>query len=117
MSEQKHVAIIDHVGRNIVGKLVKEDETTITLNNPVILHVQPGQNGQLEVQSFPIFFFEFIKKDARDKNDWTYHKESVVLGHVELDDRILSQYEKINTPPEAQTDQKKPNIVSIDDLQ
>ena len=46
--QEKHVAIIDHVGRNIIGKLVEETDTIITIQNPVILHVQPQQNGQLE---------------------------------------------------------------------
>lgn len=115
MMSEKHIAIIDQVGRNVVGKLVKEDEKTLTLNNPVILHVQPGGNGQLEVQSFPVFFFEFIDKEHREKNDWTYHKESIVVGEVVLDDRILSQYEKINTP-QVNQETKKPNIVSINDL-
>ena len=50
--QEKHVAIIDHVGRNIIGKLVEETDTIITIQNPVILHVQPQQNGQLEVQTF-----------------------------------------------------------------
>lgn len=113
--KEKHIAIIDQVGRNIVGKLVDQTETTLTLNNPVILHVQPGGNGQLEVQSFPLFFFEFIAKSDRDKNDWTYSKESIVISDFEIDERILAKYEQINTPQEK-VEEKKPNIVSIDDL-
>lgn len=116
MSDTKHVAIIDHIGRNIIGKLVGETDTTLTINNPVILHVQPEPNGQLQVQSFPVFFFEFIDKGSREKNDWTYTKSSVVVGDVVLDERILSQYEKINTPQPEATPTKNPKIVSIDDL-
>lgn len=113
----KHVAIIDHVGRNIIGKVVEETPTTITINNPVILHVQPQLNGQLEVQTFPVFFFEFIDKDKRNTNTWTYTKSNIVTSEVELDDRILSQYEKINTPPaEVQPVNSSPKIIAIDDL-
>ena len=45
--------IIDHIGRTVVGVLKKEDTKSITLFNPVIIHVQPDpQSGQLQVQSF-----------------------------------------------------------------
>ena len=113
--QEKHVAIIDHVGRNIIGKLVEETDTIITIQNPVILHVQPQQNGQLEVQTFPVFFFEFIDKSNRDKNSWTYNKSNIVTSNVILDDRIISQYEKINTPPE-EPKTSSPKVISIDDL-
>lgn len=111
----KHVALIDHVGRNIIGKLVEETDSIITVQNPVILHVQPQQNGQLEVQTFPVFFFEFVDKSNRDKNSWTYTKSNIVTSNVVLDERILSQYEKINTPPE-EPKTSSPKVISIDDL-
>lgn len=114
MSE-KHVAIIDHVGRNIIGKLVEETDSTVTIQNPVILHVQPQATGQLEVQTFPLFFFEFADKSERSKNAWTYAKSNIVTSNVVLDDRILSQYEKINTPPE-EPKQSQAKVISIDDI-
>ncbi len=89
MDKPKHVAIIDQIGRNIIGKLVGETETTLTLNNPVILFVQPEQTGQIQVQSFPVFFFEFINKEYRNQNNWTYNKANIVTSDVVLDDRIL----------------------------
>lgn len=115
--KEKHVAIIDQIGRNIIGKLVGETETTLTLNNPVILFVQPEQTGQIQVQSFPVFFFEFINKEYRNQNNWTFNKANIVTSDVVLDDRILLQYEKINTPPvEQPAPTKNPKIVSIDSL-
>ena len=117
MKTNKHVAIIDQIGRNIIGKLVGETETTLTLNNPVILFVQPEQTGQIQVQSFPVFFFEFINKEFRDQNNWTFNKTNIVTSDVVLDDRILSQYEKINTPPvEQNAPTSSPKVISIDDL-
>lgn len=113
--QEKHVAIIDQVGRNIIGKLDNETDTTITIQNPVILHVQPQQSGQLEVQTFPVFFFEFIDKDNRRSNAWTYTKSNIVTSNVVLDERILSQYEKINTPAE-EPKQTSPKVISINDL-
>lgn len=117
MKENTHVALIDHVGRNIIGKLVSESDTTITVKNPVILHCQPQQNGQLEVQTFPVFFFEFIDKATREQNDWTYTKANIITSNVVLDERILSQYEKINTPPEeVVAPSTNPKVISINDL-
>lgn len=118
-TNEKHVVIIDQIGRNIIGKLVEESPTTITLNNPVILFVLPEQSGQLQVQTFPVFFFEFISKEHRDKNNWTYQKANIVTNDVVLDERILAQYEKINTPPEQAvptTTNSNPKVISIDDL-
>ena len=113
----KHVAIIDHVGRTIIGEQIGETETTLSLQNPVILHCQPQQNGQLEVQTFPIFFFEFIDKENRTDNAWTYTKSSIVTSNVTLDERILGQYAKINTPPvEAPPVASNPKVISINDL-
>lgn len=111
----KHITIIDQIGRTIVGKFSSETETTLTINNPVILHVQPDQGGQIQVQSFPLFFFEFIEKDSRDKNNWTFTKASIVTSDVVLDERIKSQYEKINTPP-VPVVASNPKIISINDL-
>ena len=116
--QEKHIVIIDQIGRNIIGKLVGETDTTLTIHNPVIVFVQPEQNGQIQVQSFPVFFFEFINKEFRGQNNWTYNKANIVVSDVVLDDRILAQYEKINTPPvEPQSvPSSSPKVVSIDSL-
>jgi hypothetical protein len=118
MDKEKHIVIIDQIGRNIIGKLVSETDTTLTLNNPVIVFVQPEQSGQIQVQSFPVFFFEFINKEFRGQNNWTYNKANIVTSDVVLDDRILSQYEKINTPPvEPQAaPSPSPKVINIDSL-
>ena len=118
MMKEKHLVIIDQIGRNIIGKLVEETESTITLHNPVIVFVQPEQSGQIQVQSFPVFFFEFIDKEYRKQNNWTYNKANIVTSDVILDDRILAQYEKINTPPvEPQAaPTSNPKVINIDDL-
>lgn len=92
--------IVDHIGRTVVGVEVLQDEKTLTLNNPVIIHVQPNpQNGQLQVQSFPYIFMEFLSPSSRDKNHWVFNKSQIVLSEVELDERIIAQYNNINTPP------------------
>jgi hypothetical protein len=114
----KHIVIIDNIGRNIIGRVTSETDTTLTIHNPVIVFVQPEQSGQIQVQSFPVFFFEFINKEFRGQNNWTYQKANITTSDVVLDDRILIQYEKINTPqvePQA-VPSASPKIVSIDSL-
>lgn len=113
--KEKHIVIQDQIGRTIMGVLASEDAATVSINNPVIIHVQPEPSGQLQVQTFPLFFFEFISKESRDKNIWTYTKSNVAISDVELDDRIVSQYQKINTPQET-VEQNNPKIISINDL-
>jgi len=101
MSDKKSETIktiVDHIGRTVVGVVTKEDTKTITINNPVIVHVQPDpKSGQLQVQSFPYLFMEFIKGD-KDKNNWTFYKTAIVTSDVTLDDRITTQYKNINSP-------------------
>ncbi len=111
------ITINDHIGRTVVGKSVKETDTTVTLNNPVIIHTQPNpENGQLQVQSFPYIFMEFLTD--KDKNNWTFTKSSIVLSDVDLDDRIIQQYNNINNPqppvtqPDASAD---PEVIKLFD--
>ena len=90
--------IVDQVGRTVIGVEVKSTKDIITLNNPVIIHVQPNpENGQLQVQSFPYLFMEFIKGD-KTKNNWTFYKNAIAVSDVELDDKIIEQYHNINSP-------------------
>lgn len=112
-----HTVIQDHVGRTVIGKVVQENSDHLILNNPVILHCQPEANGSLQVQTFPVFFFEFLDKAHRDANNWTYPRASIVTSDVVLDEKIISQYEKINTPVVAAPSKNvNPKVISIDDL-
>ena len=108
--------IIDHIGRTVVGSVTKEDTKTITLFNPVIIHVQPDpQSGQLQVQSFPYIFMEFLKN--KDQNNWTFTKSAISTSDVELDDRIITQYQNINNPqpPIQQTPAAEPEVIKLFD--
>jgi hypothetical protein len=94
------ITFVDHVGRTVIGELKSQTKTTITVENPVIIHVQPNpQNGQLQVQSFPYLFVEFIDRDSRDTNVWTFDRSSIAVSTVVLDDKIVTQYKGLNTPP------------------
>ena len=116
MSEQIKT-IVDHIGRTVVGKVSNEDAETITLNNPVIIHVQPNpQTGQLQVQSFPYLFMEFIKGDDKSQNNWTFYKSTVATSDVELDEKIIEQYENVNKPPSPIiTPDQEPEVIKLFD--
>ena len=107
--------ITDQIGRTVVGEVITETETTLTLNNPVIIHVQPNpQTKQLQVQSFPYLFMEFIKAGLKDKNQWTFHKQNIVTSTVELEDNIIAQYNNINTPqPPTQQPQGEAEVIKL----
>ena len=117
MADKKPIkTIVDHIGRTVLGVLKKEDTKSITLFNPVIVHVQPDPNsGQLQVQSFPYIFMEFLKD--KEKNDWTFNKASISTSNVELDERITQQYENINNPnpPFTQPAEEEPEVIQLFD--
>lgn len=112
--QEKHTVVIDQIGRTILGVVDSETEQNITLRNPIILHFQPSQNGQLELQVFPLFFFELLDKVNRDKNSWTFNKSAIATSNVVLNAEILSRYEQINTPQAPVA--SNPKVISIDDI-
>lgn len=111
------ITFVDHVGRTVIGKLVSDTEESFVVDNPVIIHVQPNpQTGQLQVQSFPYLFIEFIDKEARDSNKWTFFKNAVAVSQVTLDEKIIAQYNAINNPVPPQTStQGDPEVIKLFD--
>ena len=101
MSEIKYTTFIDNAGRSIFGINSSETKTSITVENPVMIHVAQQENGQMAVQLFPIFFAEFVQPGENEsrKNYFTYTKSSVALGEgFNVDARIAEQYECIVNP-------------------
>jgi anaerobic ribonucleoside-triphosphate reductase len=111
-----HIAIQDQIGRTVIGILDSETESTLTMENPVVLHLELEGNGQIQVQTFPVFFFELLDKDRRDSNKWTYHKSNIVLSEVVLSDNIIAQYSRLNNPVPQVAVPTSPKVISIDDL-
>jgi|TARA_B110000908_G_C10200929_1_gene425280 hypothetical protein len=101
MSETKYTTFIDNAGRSIFGINSSETKTSITVENPVMIHVAQQENGQMAVQLFPLFFAEFVQpnEDESRKNFFVYNKSSVALGEgFDVDPRISEQYERIVNP-------------------
>jgi hypothetical protein len=114
MSTQKEIkAIVDQTGRTVIGVETGQTDETITLNNPVIVHVQPDpQSGQLQVQTFPYLFMEFIEGD-KQKNEWTFHKASIATSTVKLNKQITTQYHAINNPAEVPKPDAEPEVIQL----
>jgi hypothetical protein len=102
------VTFIDQIGRTIIGELVKEAPTgdkagdnEFIVKNPAIIHVQPTQQGQLNVQTIPLYFRDFVSdKNKEEGTFWKYNYSTVVLGlNIENDPRLVDQYEKIFIAP------------------
>lgn len=86
-------AIIDHVGHTIIGEVVEENDTTLTLRNPSILHAMPNQQNQLQVQLFPLIFKEFLAGESKKSGaKFFYNKKRVIDTELELDDKLVQQY-------------------------
>lgn len=121
MSEKTHQIIVDQVGRVVLGELVSEDEKTLTLHNPTILHVQQGDAGKIVMNFFPVLFFEFLDEDKREKNEWVYNKDTVTLGkEVNLKADLIQHYIDFNTPKVAAPQPAagdNPKVISLDDIE
>jgi len=113
------ITFVDHVGRTVIGEEVEQNETTLTVNNPVIIYVEPDpQTGQLKVQSFPYLFFEFLDVSKKEQNNWTFNKSAIAVSDCVLNDRIATQYKAINNPQQQpvmpqQQSQAEPEIIKL----
>jgi hypothetical protein len=105
----KIITFIDPIGRTILAEHVSDDKSFLTVKNPAIIHVQPTPQGQLNVQTIPLYFREFISdKNKNDGTTWKYNKTTIVEGiDIENDTRLLDQYNRLfSAAPEPKDDQK-----------
>jgi hypothetical protein len=92
----KNITFIDSIGRTILAEEVNRTDTTLVVKNPAMINVAQAQNGQLQVQLIPLFFAEFVDAATRaDGTTWTYNADSVTLGEVSIDGRLLEQYSRV----------------------
>lgn len=84
-------------GQTILGTFVAEDDLTLTVKNPAILFVQPTTNGQLNVQTIPVYFREFIGEKHRAAGTiWKYSKAGLAIGlDIDNDPRLIKQYDAL----------------------
>jgi len=103
MSKKNLVTFVDQIGRVIVGEVVADTKESVKLKNPAIIHIgQNPQTGQIQVQTIPYFFREFVSADSqKEGTTWKFLKSSIVEGDVNLDERLVTQYERLFTAPLA----------------
>jgi hypothetical protein len=83
--------------RSIIGQLVSENTKTITVRNPASVHLQPTQDGQIQVQLFPVWFSELLSEKQRDSGtEWNFNKSGITTSNtdIELDNRLVDQYNR-----------------------
>jgi len=100
MSDTKNIiTFVDHIGRTLLAEFVEkvDNDTAFTVRNPAIIHVQPTQQGQLNVQTIPLYFRDFVsEKNKQEGTLWKFFYSSVVLGlNIENDQRLVDQYNKL----------------------
>lgn len=102
MSEKTPVEAKDLVSfidgqKSIIGQLVSENTKTLVVRNPASVHLQPTQDGQIQVQLFPVWFSELLSNDQRDTGtEWSFSKNTITVSNkpIELDDRLVQQYNR-----------------------
>lgn len=95
------IVFIDQTGRTIYGKVSKETDETVHIDDPAQIYVQPTPQGQLNVQSIPLFFREFVKNQG--PVTWVFSKKNITLNtNLELDERLVQQYNNILNRATAQ---------------
>jgi hypothetical protein len=101
MAEKNYTTFIDNAGRAIFTEVASETSDVFVAKNPVMITVQQGEQGQMAVQLFPLFFQEFVQPGENDSraNYFTYSKNNIAIGtNFSIEPRIAEQYEKIVNP-------------------
>jgi len=97
------ITFVDHIGRTLLAEFVEDVDNgaSFVVKNPAIIHVQPTQQGQLNVQTIPLYFRDFVsEKNKTEGTKWKFHYASVVVGlNIENDQRLVDQYSKLFAEP------------------
>ena len=124
MSDKNYITFIDNAGRSIFGSTSAETESTLKVQDPVMIIVQQQENGQMSVQLFPLFFPEFVSVPEGEERhcQFTYNKANIALGSdFNIDPRIIEQYEKIVNPTlvpttgDIQNKEGEPEVIKLFD--
>ena len=123
MKEKKYSTFIDNAGRAVFAEVEKETSEELVTKNPVMITVQQGEQGQMAVQLFPLFFQEFVTPDNNESraNYFTYRKSNIALGTgFSIESRIVQQYEKIVNPTlvpnvPAADNNEEPEVIKLFD--
>jgi hypothetical protein len=111
------IIFIDQIGRTILGDEVSRENGLLAVKNPCMINVNQLQNGQLQVQLFPLFFPEFLDESSRSSGTvFEFPLNSIALGkNISVDDRLKEQYTRICNPPPASPSNEEPPVIKLFD--
>ena len=104
---------LDTIGRTVVGKAVKQTDTTLTIENPALVHIQPNpQTNQLQLQILPLFFKEF-QADKGQPTVWHFNKANITLSDsIPFAFQFAAQYDQLFAAPQSAA-QKPAEVVKL----
>jgi hypothetical protein len=86
------ILFLDNIQRTILGGLITENEHTIEVQNPVVVMVNPNQNGQLTVQLLPVVFRELI---TENEVSFVYNRVQITISSIKnISDKLGAQYSR-----------------------
>lgn len=97
MSTTKSLTVfLDTIGRTIIGKIAKEDDATLSIENPALVHIQTNpQTNQLQLQLLPLFFKEF-QADRSQPTVWNYKKANITTSeNIPFAQEFVAQYSQM----------------------
>jgi hypothetical protein len=114
-TNNKPTIFLDNIGRSIIGKILKEDDTFVSVENPALVHVSPNpQTNQLQLQILPLFFREF-QQDRTLPTTWNFRKVNIVMSEpIEFSEQFVAQYTQMFAPPQPQPE-NNPEVIKLFD--
>ena len=105
---------LDNIGRTIIGKIVKENDDLLTIENPALVHIQANpQTNQLQLQILPLFFREF-QADRSQPTVWNFKKQNITTSEqIPFAVQFTAQYEQMFRVVEQAPPQKEPEVIKL----
>jgi hypothetical protein len=108
---------LDSIGRTIIGKIHNETESTLSVENPALVHIQANpQTNQLQLQILPLFFREF-QDNRTAPTVWNYKKATITTSEqIVFANQFVQQYEQIfQSVAQPETPASEPEVVKLFD--
>lgn len=103
MNQKNLITFLDNAQRTVIGEMLSETATTISIKNPVVVNVVPQYDqqtrqptGQMALQLLPVFFREFLG-DKTAPVVYVYNKSEITSITFDggFDFRLYGQYDHI----------------------
>jgi len=105
---------LDNIGRTIIGKIEKQDDSILSIENPALVHIEANpQTNQLQLQILPLFFKEF-QADKSQPTVWNFKKANITTTeNIPFAVQFAAQYEQLfRVAPQPQS---SPEVIRLFD--